>query len=45
MKTEEYDGKEAIGLTIIAWIMNAVIYGLWGLFALQILKTVLSLLV
>ena len=45
MKTQENDGKEAIGLTIMAWIMNAVIYGLWGLLAIQVLKGVMSLLV
>ena len=45
LKTEENDGSEAIGLKIMAWIMYAVIYGLWGLFAIQVLKGVMSLLV
>ena len=45
MKTEENDGKEAIGLTIMAWIMYAVIYGLCVLFAIQVLKGLMSLLV
>ena len=43
--TMENDGKEAIGLKLMAWTMYAVLYGLYGLLAIQILKVLLSLLV
>jgi len=37
--------KEAIGLKLMAWIMYAVIYGLWGIVMIGAIKSILSLLV
>ena len=42
MKTED---NEAIGLKVMAWIMYAVIYGLWGIVMIGAIKAILSLLV